>query len=431
MAALCRDCLTWADPGPRRRCPTCFSPRLLDHPERDELSLAHIDCDAFYAAVEKRDNPALADKPVIIGGGTRGVVSTACYVARIHGVRSAMPMFKALELCPHAVVVRPDMAKYAEVGHQIRTMMLDLTPLVEPVSIDEAFLDLSGTEKLHGAPPAFVLARFAKRVEAEIGVSVSVGLSYAKFLAKLASDAEKPRGFSIIGRKEVMARLAPLAVGALPGIGKVSAERFSAMGYRTIADIQRVEQSFLARQFGEDGFRLWRLAHGIDDRRVEPERDAKSVSAETTFATDIADEDTLLPVLMELCEKVGRRLRQSEVAGRTVVLKLKTKDFKSRTRNQTLPEPTRRAAKLYEIGRELLLRELDGTRFRLLGIGVSDLYDSDDADQGDLVDTKAKRGAELEEAMDRLRAKFGGQAVTRALIMRAPDDDEEEDEASD
>ena len=428
MTALCRDCLTLADPGPRRRCPSCFSPRLLDHAERDELALAHIDCDAFYAAVEKRDRPELADKPVIIGGGTRGVVSTACYIARIHGVRSAMPMFKALELCPHAVVIRPEMAKYAEVGRAIRAMMFDLTPLVEPVSIDEAFLDLSGTEKLHGAPPAFVLAQFAKRIETDIGVTVSVGLSYAKFLAKLASDAEKPRGFSIIGRKEVLTRLAPLSVGALPGIGKVSAERFAAMGYRTIADIQRVDQSFLARQFGEDGFRLWRLAHGIDDRQVEPERDAKSVSAETTFATDIADAETLLPVLMELCEKVGRRLRRSELAGRTVVLKLKTKDFKQRTRNQTLPEPTRRAAKLYEIGRELLLRELDGTRFRLIGIGVSDLHDSEDADHGDLVDTKAKRGAELEEALDRLRDKFGGQAVTRALIMRTLDEDDDDED---
>lgn len=428
MAALCRDCLTLADPGPRRRCPSCFSPRLIDHPERDALSLAHIDCDAFYAAVEKRDRPELADKPVIVGGGKRGVVSTACYIARIHGVRSAMPMFKALELCPNAVVIKPDMAKYAEAGHTIRSMMLDLTPLVEPVSIDEAFLDLSGTEKLHGAPPAHVLARFAKRVEDEVGVTVSVGLSYAKFLAKLASDAEKPRGFSIIGRKEVLARLAVLPIGALPGIGKVSAQRFAAMGYNKIADIQRVEQSFLARQFGDDGYRLWQLAHGIDNRRVEPERDAKSVSAETTFEHDISDSETLLPVLMELCEKVGRRLRRSDLAGRTVVLKLKTKDFKQRTRNQTLPEPTRRAAKLYEIGRDLLLRELDGTRFRLIGIGVSDLYDSEDADHGDLVDTKAKRGAELEEALDRLRDRFGGQAVTRALIMRAPDEDDEEED---
>ena len=428
MAALCRDCLTLADPGPRRRCPQCFSPRLIDHPERDELSLAHIDCDAFYAAVEKRDRPELADKPVIVGGGTRGVVSTACYIARIHGVRSAMPMFKALELCPQAVVIKPDMGKYAEAGHTIREMMLDLTPLVEPVSIDEAFLDLSGTEKLHGAPPAHVLARFAKRVEDEVGVTVSVGLSYAKFLAKLASDAEKPRGFSIIGRKEVLTRLAPLPIGALPGIGKVSAERFAAMGYRSIADIQRMEQSVLARQLGEDGYRLWQLAQGIDHRRVEPERDAKSVSAETTFATDISDAETLLPVLMELSEKVGRRLRRSELAGRTVVLKLKTKDFKSRTRNFTLNEPTRRAAKIYETGRDLLLREIDGTRFRLIGIGVSDLYDSAEADHGDLVDTKAKRGAELEEALDRLRDKFGGQAVTRALIMRAPDDDEEDED---
>ena len=198
-AALCRDCL--AESGPAaKRCLACGSPRLLAHPERDLLSIAHVDCDAFYAAVEKRDDPSLADKPVIIGGRKRGVVSTACYVARTYGVRSAMPMFKALKACPHAVVIKPNMQKYVAAGRAVQKLMLELTPLVEPVSIDEAFLDLSGTERLHHGSPARTLARLAKRIEDELGITVSIGLAPNKFLAKVASDLAKPRGFSIIGR---------------------------------------------------------------------------------------------------------------------------------------------------------------------------------------------------------------------------------------
>src|SRR4051812_20689000 len=204
---FCRDCLA-EQKGDVRRCHACGSPRLIRHKELYDLTLAHIDCDAFYAAVEKRDNPELADKPVIIGGGHPGVVSTACYIARIHGVRSAMPMFKALELCPHATVIPPNMEKYAAVGHEVRALMLDLTPLVEPLSIDEAFLDLGGTERLHGRSPALSLAKLADEIETKVGISVSIGLSHNKFLAKVASDLEKPRGFSVIGRAETRSFLA-------------------------------------------------------------------------------------------------------------------------------------------------------------------------------------------------------------------------------
>src|SRR3990167_575943 len=184
---FCRDCFSPVPEG-AERCPACRRPRLLFHPELHALSVAHMDCDAFYAAVEKRDNPELQDKPLIVGGGQRGVVSTCCYIARIRGVRSAMPMFKALAACPDAVVVKPDMRKYAAVARDVRTLMRDLTPLVEPVSIDEAFLDLSGTERLHHASPAVSMGRLAKRIEEEIGITVSVGLSHNKFLAKMASD---------------------------------------------------------------------------------------------------------------------------------------------------------------------------------------------------------------------------------------------------
>jgi DNA polymerase-4 len=233
-APFCRDCLTPADRPGQERCASCGSPRLLRHPERDELAVAHVDCDAFFASVEKRDNPALADQPVIIGGGHRGVVATACYVARTYGVRSAMPMFKALDACPHATVISPNMDKYRVAGREVRRLMGELTPLVEPVSIDEAFLDLSGTERLHHASPALTLARFARRVETELGISVSIGLSYNKFLAKIASDLAKPRGFSIIGREEAVAFLADRPVGIIPGIGAAAQARLEKVGVTLI-----------------------------------------------------------------------------------------------------------------------------------------------------------------------------------------------------
>ena len=417
--ALCRDCLTPLERG-ARRCTSCGSPRVLDHDELHHLEIAHIDCDAFYASIEKRDDPSLRDKPVIVGGGKRGVVSTCCYIARIHGVRSAMPMFKALSLCPDAVVIRPDMAKYAHVGRQVRGLMLALTPLVEPLSIDEAFLDLSGTQKLHGASPAATLARLAKYIEDNIGISVSVGLSYCKFLAKMASDLDKPRGFAVIGKAETMSFLAPKSVGAIWGVGKVAQERLEKEGFHTIGDLQRADQSELYRRLGPEGGRLWKLARGIDDRKVEPERDAKSASAETTFDDDICDPQTLTRALFLLSEKVSARLKHGEIAGRTVTLKLKTADFKLRTRARTLNEPTQLATRIFEHARELLERETDGTRFRLIGVGVSDLADAQDADHGDLVDQRTAKDKKTEAAIDALRAKFGSAAVVKGIAFDLP-----------
>ena len=420
---LCRDCL-WSGPvpaGARPRCPSCGSPRGLYHPERDTLGIAHIDCDAFFAAVEKRENPELADKPVIIGGGRRGVVSTACYIARIDGVRSAMPMFKALEACPNAVVIRPRMALYAEVGRQVREMMRELTPLVEPLSIDEAFLDLTGTERLHGASPALTLARFARRVEKEIGITVSAGLSYNKFLAKIASDQNKPRGFSIIGRAEAQAFLAEKPVGILPGIGKVSQERLARAGIRRIADLATRSLEDLMRIAGNDGPRLLRLARGEDARRVEPERAAKSVSSETTFDEDIAALERLEPILWKLAEKVSRRLRTADIAGRTVVLKLKTKDFRTRTRTVSGLPPTQLASRLYAAARQMLAAECDGTAFRLIGVGAADLVDAALADHGDLADREVVREKSREGAIEKLRERFGDAIVRRGIVLRGDD----------
>src|SRR3954451_16557348 len=419
LPGFCRDCRGDAHEGVSR-CPACGSPRGLRHPELDALAIAHVDCDAFYATIEKRDDPTLSDKPVIVGGRQRGVVLTACYVARTYGVRSAMPMFEARRLCPRASVVRPDMVKYAGVGRQVRALMRDLTPLVEPVSIDEAFIDLSGTARLHGMSPAKSLAGFAERVERELKITVSVGLSCNKFLAKIASDLDKPRGFAVLGGAEAAAFLAERPVSLIFGVGKVTQARLAKDGLRTIGDLVRTGETDLIRRYGAEGGRLSRLARGRDDRRVSADRETKSVSAETTFDQDIADFRQLELRLWRLSEKVSGRLKDSELAGSTVTLKLKTGDFRIRTRAQSYDHPTQLAAKIFAAGRELLLRETDGTKFRLLGIGVIALCDANAADLTDLLD---RRTAEAEHAVDRLRERFGDEAVVKGMAFDVDDED--------
>ena len=414
---FCRDCLSDLALA-ARRCGECGSPRLVRHHALPALSLAHIDCDAFYATVEKRDNPDIADKPVIIGGGKRGVVSAACYIARTYGVRSAMPMFKALALCPQAIVIGPDMAKYVRVGREVRRAMQALTPLVEPLSIDEAFLDLTGTERVHGMMPAKVLARFARDVEREVGITVSVGLSCNKFLAKIASDLDKPRGFAVLDQQDARAMLADKPVGFIFGVGPATQERLAQRGFRTIADLQRADELDLMKQFPSDGRRLWRLARGIDDRRVVPDRGAKTISSETTFETDIRDFATLERLLWRLSEKVSARLKTSELAGATITLKLKTADFRQRTRAQSIAAPTQLAAKIFAVSREMLAKEIDGTAFRLMGTGVSALQPGSQADDTDMLD---RRAADAERAMDDLRRKFGQAAVIRGIAYDGPE----------
>jgi DNA polymerase IV len=410
LHGFCRDCLGEAS-GHERRCLACGSPRMLRHPELASLPVAHIDCDAFYASVEKRDNPQLRDKPVIIGGGKRGVVSTACYLARIQGVRSAMPMFKALAACPQAVVIKPDMEKYVRVGRQVRQLMIEMTPLVEPLSIDEAFLDLSGTERLHHATPAYSLARFAKRVENELGITVSAGLSYCKFLAKIASDMEKPRGFSVIGNAEALSYLASLPVTKIWGVGKAFEETLARDGINMISQLQTMSEADLMRRYGSMGQRLARLSRGVDLRKVDPASDMKTVSAETTFNDDLSAMEDLRPILRALAEKVARRLKHYRIAGNTVTVKMKTADFKTRTRNRTLADPTQLADRIFRTALALMERELDGTKFRLIGVGVSELCEPDQADPVDLVDPLAAKRAKAEGAMDTLREKFGKAAL--------------------
>ena len=414
---FCRDCLGDLEAS-ARRCSDCGSPRLVRHRALARLAIAHIDCDAFYATVEKRDNPDIADKPVIIGGGKRGVVSAACYIARTYGVRSAMPMFKALALCPSATVIRPDMAKYVRVGREVRQAMLALTPLVEPLSIDEAFLDLSGTERVHRMIPAKVLARFALDVERDIGITVSVGLSCNKFLAKVASDLDKPRGFATLDQEDACAMLKEKPVGFIFGVGPATQERLAGRGFRTIADLQRADEADLMRQFPTDGRRLWRLARGIDGRRVEPDRGAKTISSETTFESDIRDFVTLERLLWKLSEKVSARLKNADLAGLTITLKLKTADFRQRTRSQSIAAPTQLAAKIFAVSREMLAKEIDGTAFRLMGAGVSALRKGSEADDTDMLD---RRAAHAERAIDDLRKRFGAAAVIRGIAYEGPE----------
>jgi DNA polymerase-4 len=346
------------------------------------------------------------------------VVAAACYVARTYGIRSAMPMFEAKRRCPQAAVIKPNISKYAKVGRDVRRAMAELTPLVEPLSIDEAFLDLKGTERVHGMMAAKVLARFAAAVERNIGITVSVGLSCNKFLAKIASDLDKPRGFATLDQDEACALLKDKPVGFIFGVGPATAERLSQRGFRTIGDLQRSDETEMMKQFSAEGRRLWRLARGLDDRTVVPDRGAKTISNETTFETDIRDFVTLEKILWRLSEKVSSRLKSGELSGSTITLKLKTADFRQRTRAQSLHAPTQSAAKIFATAREMLAREIDGTAFRLIGAGVSALKPGSEADDTDMLD---RRSADAERAMDDLRRKFGDAAVIRGIAYEGPE----------
>jgi DNA polymerase IV len=417
MPALCRDCLTLFDKG--TRCPACRSPRTLSHPELTGLSIAHMDCDAFYASVEKRDNPALRDLPVIVGGGTRGVVSTCCYIARISGVRSAMPMFQALKLCPQAVVVKPRMRVYVEVSRAIRAMMEDLTPAVQPLSLDEAFLDLTGTTRLHGAPPAALLAGLVRRMETELGISGSVGLSHNKYLAKIASDLDKPRGFSIIGRAETEGFLARQNVRIIWGVGTATQAALDKAGIRTIADLLRWDRGDLGARFGSTGDRLWHLARGVDARPVERDEGMKSISKETTFNEDTGDRGLLDGHLWRLSEQVSDRAKAKGYGGRTVTLKLKRRDFTLISRRHALDQPTQLADRIYREARALFDATPDRGPFRLIGVGIADLTPADQADLADdLLDPDGRKRGAAERATDAIRTRFGSEAIVKGRSLR-------------
>ena len=416
VKAFCRDCF-WSGEAAVDRCPTCRSPRIIAHAELDQLTIAHMDCDAFYASVEKRDRPELRDLPVIVGGGRRGVVTTCCYIARISGVRSAMPMFKALKACPEAVVIKPDFAKYRTESKRILGMAGELTPLIQNLSLDEAWMDLSGTQRLHGAPPAVTLARLQARIEAETGLTVSIGLAPNKFLAKVASELDKPRGFSVIG-SEAQAFLAPKPVRILPGVGPAMVTALEKAGYRTVGDLARVDRKALADRWGAHGLRLFDLAHGRDARAVNPNESRKAISCETTFNADLSRIADLEDQLAPLCERVARQARSGGVAGRVVTLKLRTTDFKIVTRRRTLPIATQTAKTLFAVGRDLLAAEATGRPWRLIGIGIADLVEAETVN-ADFFGDAERRALTEERAVDAIRTRFGADAVTSGRIFRA------------
>ena len=422
LGLLCRDCgERFAAASSPPRCRRCGSPRLLAHGELFALEIAHVDCDAFYASIEKRDDPSLLDKPLIVGGGVRGVVATCCYIARQFGVHSAMPMFQAKKLCPDAVIVKPDMQKYVGVSRQVRALMDELTPLVQPLSIDEAFLDLSGTAALHRASPAEVLVRFARRVEDEIGITVSVGLSHNKFLAKIASDLDKPRGFAVIGKAETVEFLASKPISLIFGVGKVFEAQLKRDGLETIGQLQAADPADLMRRYGEMGARLARLSRGEDARPVDIDGEMKTISSETTFNTDLSGFDDLSAALLHVTERLSERLKAKGVVGSTVTLKLKSAGFRLRTRARHLMIPTQLADTLYQTGMQLLAREVDGTAFRLIGIGVSGIEPAPAGDPVDLVEPQIARRAAAERAIDKVRGRFGRDALVRGkLYQRSP-----------
>ncbi|GGX41862.1 DNA polymerase IV [Tateyamaria omphalii] len=392
---------------------------MVSHPELFDLSIAHMDCDAFYASVEKRDDPSLEGKPVIIGGGRRGVVSTACYVARIRGVRSAMPMFQALKLCPEAIVIKPRMEAYAEASRAIRDMMEEMTPAIEPLSLDEAFLDLTGTARLHGAPPAVMLARLIKRMRDELGLTGSIGLSHNKFLAKVASDLEKPHGFSIIGAAETADFLRDKPVRLIWGIGPAAQASLDKAGIRTFADLLRWEQTDLVARFGSMGDRLWNLARGRDARRVTRNAPMKSISNETTFGEDTSNPDILDGHLWRMAEKVSGRAKARGLAGRVVTLKLKRHDHSSLTRRVSMRDPAQLADTIYRTARGLFDQLGDEGPYRLLGCGISDLVDADSVQaSGDLLDPDARKRGEAERAADAIRDRFGPDAIVKGRALR-------------
>ena len=412
METLCRDCGNQPSPE-AENCPACGSARVVRHRELHGLTIAHLDCDAFYATIEKRDRPELRDLPVVVGGHHRGVVAACCYIARAQGVHSAMPMFKALKACPGATVIKPDMRKYAAVGRRVRAMMRDLTPLVEPLSIDEAFMDLAGTEALHRASPATTLAALARRVEEELSITASIGLSYNKFLAKIASDRDKPRGFAVIGRAEARTFLSDKPVSLLWGVGKAMRQRLREDGITLIGELARIDEAELVARYGKIGRRLWLCARGEDDRRVDPESTAKSMSSETTLHRDTAELAGLRPILWQLAETVARRMKKAGIAGKGVTLKLKTADFRIVTRSRRLRGATQSAEELFQAAEPLLVRETDGRAFRLIGIGVHDFVEAGQVVQGELFGGIGSAQSKVEKALDAVREKFGGDAIVK------------------
>ena len=406
IVSVCRECFKTFNIK-KEFCDKCYSVNIISNDEIEDLNIAHVDCDAFYASIEKRDNPNYKNNPLIIGGGKRGVVATACYIARTKGVKSAMPMFKALKLCPEAIIIRPNMQKYKIASYKINKLMKEMTPLVEPLSLDEAFLDLSGTSRLHKKIPAVLLAELSRKIIKEVGISVSIGLSYNKFLAKICSDIDKPRGFSIINKKEAPNYLQNKPVELLWGVGKTLKNKLNNDGIKTIGQIKEMKLNEVITKYGAIGSHIYKLSNAEDDREIKPFRKVKSISHETTFEKDTNDEVFLKKTLWDLCEKVSNRSKNKGLGGNTINLKIKTKNFKLISRSITIDEPTQIAEIIFQAAKLLLLREINTNKFRLLGVGLSNLKEAEICDLYDLINIDSNKDKKIEFAMDSIRSRFG------------------------
>jgi DNA polymerase-4 len=387
------------------------------------LTILHVDMDAFYAAVEVLDHPELCGKPVIVGGPSRsrGVVSSATYEARKFGVRSAMPSAQAARLCPQGVFMPVRMERYSEISGEVMRIFRSFTPLVEPLSLDEAFLDVAGAERLFGDGPA-IGRRIKERIKAELGLVASVGVSYVKYLAKLASDLEKPDGFVVIRPEDVDRRLPPLPITRLWGVGPKTATRLEALGLRTIGDVRAAGEERLVRELGDFGSHISRLARGEDARHVEPSWDAKSIGAERTFERDLTAVTAMEGELLEIAEEVGSRLRADRVAARTVQIKVRFHDFRTITRSRTLERATDITREIFDVARSLLKEKagVKGARVRLLGLQGQNLA-SAGAGQGTLFGEKERaKERRLDQVIDALRQKMGEDAVVRARTREDP-----------
>jgi len=376
--------------------------------------------DAYYASVEERDNPALRGQPVVVGGSAdrRGVVSAANYEARKYGVHSAMPMATALRHCPSAVVLPTRMSHYAAISRQIREVFHRFTPTVEPLSLDEAFLDVEGCEGLFGPPPDIAVA-VKRTILDETGLVASVGVAPNKFLAKVASDLDKPDGLVIVDPDRVVEFLDPLPISRLWGIGKVSAKALRKVGINTVGQVRQLSEQTLTQKFGEVGSRLWNLSHGIDNRSVVPDREAKSISHETTFAVDLADRDVLQSWLLELVEQVAERLRRNDLRARTVNLKLRYSDFETITRSKSFADTSNSTTQIWEAATELLDRCAENRPIRLIGIGVSNITRCGTAQQS--LFAEERQESKLDSVADSIRARFGRSALRRGTSPKLRD----------
>lgn len=392
-------------------------------PNHDQKSIIHLDMDAFYASVEVLDNPEFSGRPVIVGGTTnRGVVSAASYEAREFGVHSAQPIVTARRLCPHGIYLPVRMSRYKDVSDKIFEIFKRFTPLVEPLSLDEAFLDVTGSIRLFG-PPEEIAARIKRIVKNETGLTVSAGVAPTKLVAKIASDLEKPDGLTVVKPGSVKAFLDPLPIGKLWGVGRVTRKNLQMLGVETFSDLSRLPPDLLERKFGKAGGYLYLLAMGKDDRTVNPEREVKSIGAEDTLTRDILDPDRAQKELLRLAIRVTRRLRTKGFMGRTVTLKVKYSDFKQITRSVTLNRPTDQAGIVHRAVLELLKETAVGKRpIRLLGISLSHLMVEDEEQQLSLLDRleEPQKGRDLNRALDKIADKFGDQAVLPATLLDPP-----------